>query len=409
MKSLWYKKNCSLPVMVLAAAFSMLISCAVDTDDEKDVSGKYDYLYESARITDTPLWPKYPDLTCFNFIYPSVDPYGNPAMLSGTITMGPEVKPGVKATGLILYNHFTIYMNEECPSSGDLMVQNMVITSLPGSGFITVSPDYWGFGSTSDKHQAYCIGSANARAAVDALLAAKKILREMGYIWDDSRLLNVGYSQGGQTAIAVSKLLDTSYSDINLSRTFAGAGPYDIPETYRVYLNTDITDTPSNVVNVLLAYNEYCSLNIPLSDIFKEPLLSHIDEWLYSKAYGRSEVDQYIGSTKLSDFLTPDVLNPESEVYNKIYEAMEKENLCKGWTPRRDRGYFLVHNTIDGTVPVENTKSLIEFLKQKGVTDVETVVDNMGSIAGALSTHEVGSLYLISGIMDWYKKEISSI
>ena len=405
MNMLWYKKVCRLSIMVLAV-ITMAVSCAVDKDDE-DISGKYDHLYESARITDTPLWPKFPDLTCFNFIYPSVDPYGNPAMLSGTITMGPEVTPGVKATGLILYNHFSIYMNEECPTSGNLTVQDMVNIRIPGSGFITVSPDFWGFGSTSDKHQAYCIGSANARAAVDALLAAKKILREKGYVWDDSRLLNVGYSQGGQTAIAVSKLLDTSYPDINVTCTFAGAGPYDIPETYRVYLNTDFTDTPSNVVNVLLAFNEYYSLNIPLSNIFKEPLLSNVDEWMYSKKYGRSVVDGYIGSSKLSDIMTPDVMNPESEVYRMLLEAMEKENLCNGWTPRHDKDYFLVHNTIDGTVPVENTIKLIQFMEQQGVTDVETVVENMGSIPGVLSTHDVGSLYLISGIKDWYKREKS--
>ena len=82
------------------------------------------------------------NLTVYIIEYPSIDPFGRPAMLSGTITIGDEVTADAPATGLLLYNHFTVYRADECPSRGELKVQKLI----PGSGLITISADYYGFG-----------------------------------------------------------------------------------------------------------------------------------------------------------------------------------------------------------------------------------------------------------------------
>ena len=117
--------------------------------------------------------------------------------------------------GLLLYNHFSVYRADECPSKGDLKMQKLIA----GSGLITISADYYGFGITEDKLQAYCISSVNAQASVDALLAAKELLPTLGYSWNDDILFNIGYSQGGQTSMAVVRLIDEKYPDLHITFT----------------------------------------------------------------------------------------------------------------------------------------------------------------------------------------------
>ena len=334
-------------------------------------------------------------MTVYNIEYPSTDPFGNPVMLSGTITMGDEVNATTPARGLVLYNHFTVFRADQCPSKGDLNVQQYMC----GSGLITVSADYYGFGITEDKLQAYCVSKANAQASVDALLAAKKLLRELGYSWNDDILFNAGYSQGGQTSMAVVRLIDEKYPDLHITYTFAGGGPYDIPQTYRDFIETDITGMPTTVISVLLAYNEYCSLGIPRSELFIEPTLSHIDEWIISKKYTNEEINEKVGSQHISDFATPIIINLESAVSKRLLEVLEKDNLCKGWKPRKDEHILLVHNTSDITVPPSNTVNMAAFLKEQGVKDVTVVMDDYGKLFGQ-PAHETGAvIFTVNAIL----------
>lgn len=359
-----------------------------------------------ARVTETVRYEK-EKTTAYNIEYPSTDPLGNPVVLSGTITVGDEVDKDHPGRGLLLYNHFTVYRANQCPSKGNLDVEKF----MTGSGLITISADYYGFGITEDRQQAYCISRANAQASVDALLAAKQLLKELGYSWNDDILFNVGYSQGGQTAMGVVRLVDEKYPDLHITYTFAGGGSYDIPETYRQFIRSGKTGMPSTVISVLLAYNEYAELGIPRSEIFKEPVLSHIDEWILSKRYTRSQIDDMVGTQTIADFATPTMLDLDSDLSQRYMQALEHDNLCKGWTPRKDNHIMLVHHEKDITVPVENTRNLYKFLKDAGVEDVELHDSNYfwlftqpahESGAIVMATYAVEKVTKILGIKTWF-------
>lgn len=190
-------------VMLLSTGV-VTTSCSVEDDPSEEPVIKL----PEARITET-IRKDDKRATVYNIEYPSVDPFGKPVTLSGSIIVGDEVDAdNMKASGLVLYNHFTVFHKSECPSKGDLAVPLLVV----GSKMILVAADYYGFGVTEDKHQAYCISRTNAQASVDALLAAQKLLKEKGYTWED-RLFNLGYSQGGQTSIGVLHLIAEKYPD----------------------------------------------------------------------------------------------------------------------------------------------------------------------------------------------------
>jgi hypothetical protein len=145
---------------------------------------------------------------------------------------------------------------------------------------------------------------------------------------------------------------------------------------------------------VLLAYNEFFRLGIKRSDLFKEPLLSHIDDWILSKQYKAEEIDNMVGTNAMTDFAASPILDLESDVSKRLMEALDKENLCKGWKPNEDSNVILIHNADDDTVPVENTDNLYFFLKDSGVSKAIRVKDHWGHIP-SMNTHDSGAIVFI--------------
>ena len=351
-----------LAAMMAIGTATMMTSCSKEDTPSDSPAVVPEPTVPAARITET-IRKEKAKATVYNFEYPSLDPYGKTATLSGSIVVGDEVEAGKQAAGMVLYNHFTVFQKDQCPSRGDLDI----VLKVVGSKLIAVAPDYYGFGSTGDKNQAYCMSRTNSQSSVDALLAARQILKEKGYTWGDY-LFNLGYSEGGQTAMGVVRLVAEKYPDIKITHTVAGAGPYDIGETYRQLVSSGETSMPSTVISTLLAYNEYYQLGVKNSEMFLDPTLSNIPTYLFSKDYKRNELEGKLASTKISEWIHPSLLDFKSSLSMKFMEVFEKENLSKGWKPRGDERISLVHNTLDACVPYANTTQLAEFFKRAGFT-----------------------------------------
>ena len=191
--------------------------------------------------------------------------------------------------------------------------------------------------------------------------------------------------------MSVVKVVAEKYPDIHITYTFAGGGPYDIPATYHDMVAADIAGQPSTVASVLLTYNQYYNLGIPRSEMFLEPLLSHIDEWILSKRYTRPQIDSLIGDLTVSQFATPTIMDLESDLSRRIIEVLDRNNLCKNWTPRGDEKIMLFHNTSDISVPPSNTENLYQFFQQHGI-DVDLYLNDYGS-SGTIDGHNTGAIF----------------
>lgn len=369
-----------------------------DTSDEDESP---ESVLGSPYFTEELVWPAYPELTNKNFVYPTRDPFGKPIMLSATITMGREIGPDTPLRGFVLYNHYTICRWNDCPNEGMLDMQHLLNALLPGSGFAIVSADYYGFGQTADSMQAYCLGSANARASIDALLAARRLVADEGYTWEDD-LLNIGYSQGAQTSIAVLRLATEEYPDLHFTRTMAGGGPYDLEETYRQYLTAGTAELPSAVISILMACNKYYRLGIARESMFKGRALDHLDEWVLSKQYSALEIDSKIGSHDITTFIAPPLLDLSSSVSKAMMAALAKENLCQGWTPRKDEDIMLLHNKSDEIAPEVNTTRLYDFFKAQGLENVELQKADYFSLG--LSEHVGGAAMFLAIVGKWMRE-----
>ena len=350
-------------------------------------------------ITDSIPVEIFPDYMNYVFNYPSVDPFGNPCTLSGTITVDKSrIADDKPYHGILLYNHFTIYATTQAPSRGAVEFP----TGAAFTHFIVVAPDYYGFGITEKEPQAYCISRANGRASLDAYLAAKRLIEDLNVKKGDDFVI-AGYSEGGQTTMSVLREISERHSEIKVKRAFAGDGPYDINSMYDA-ITKGTTEMPSTVCNVLYAFNHFFRLGYDIHDYLKDPVAKNFNKWFLSKENKRRALDEELIKTKkTSDICTDAVLNTNSALSRKFKAAFSQDALTSGWTPRRDFDVMLFHDTKDDVVPVENFYAMSKFLKAKGIKTEELVGEYSSETTkeAGITNHEVWALTFFLRIIEW--------
>ena len=354
-----------------------------------------------ACITDSIPVEIFPDYMNYVFNYPSIDPFGKPCTLSGTITVDKTlIEDNKPYNGILLYNHFTIYATTQAPSRGAVEFP----TGAAFTNFIVVAPDYYGFGITEKEPQAYCISRANGRASLDAYLAAKRLIEDL-QVKKGNDFVIAGYSEGGQTTMAVLREISERHPEIKVKRAVAGDGPYDINSMYDA-ITQGYTEMPSTVCNVLYAYNHFCRLGYDIHDYLKDPVAKNFDEWFLSKQNKRRALDEELIKTKkTSDICTDAVLNTNSTLSRRFKEAFSADALTSGWTPRKDFDVMLFHDTKDDVVPVENFYAMSKFLKDKGIKTEEFVGEYSSETTKELgvTNHEVSALTFFLRIIEWMR------
>jgi pimeloyl-ACP methyl ester carboxylesterase len=354
-----------------------------------------------ACITDSIPVLLFPNHMNYVFNYPSVDPFGNPCTLSGTITVNKSlIKENKPFNGILLYNHFTIYATTQAPSRGAVEFP----TGASLTDFIVVAPDYYGFGITEKQPQAYCISRANGRASLDAYLAAKRLIEDFKVKKNDDFVI-AGYSEGGQTTMGVLREISQRHPEIKVKRAFAGDGPYDINSMFDAITKGE-TEMPSTVCNLLYAYNHFFRLGYDIHDYLKDPVAKNFDDWFLSKQYKRRALDEELIKTKkTSDLLTDAFLDANNPLSRRFCAAFSADALTSGWTPRSDFDVMLFHDTKDDVVPVENFYAMSKFLKANGIKPEEFVGEYSSETTkeAGITNHEVSALTFFLRIIEWMR------
>ena len=354
-----------------------------------------------ACITDSIPVEIFPDYMNYVFNYPSVDPFGKPCTLSGTITVDKTlIEDNKPYNGILLYNHFTIYATTQAPSRGAVEFP----TGAAFTNFIVVAPDYYGFGITEKEPQAYCISRANGRASLDAYLAAKRLIEDL-QVKKGNDFVIAGYSEGGQTTMAVLREISERHPEIKVKRAFAGDGPYDINSMFDAVTKGE-TEMPSTVCNLLYAYNHFFRLGYNIHDYLKDPVAKNFDEWFLSKQNKRRALDEELIKTKkTSDLLTEAFLDASNPLSRRFSAAFSEDALTSGWTPRKDFDVMLFHDTKDDVVPVENFYAMSKFLKDKGIKTEEFVGEYSSETTkeAGITNHEVSALTFFLRIIEWMR------
>ena len=331
----------------------------------------------------------------FNYSYISIDPQGKPTELSARLYVPEAALNGTALNGIAIANHGTIASNAECPTmSADYE------GAFAWKNYAIVMPDYYGFGVSKAHPQAYLDPETTARGNVDAYLSALQLLQDRD-VAVPATVFNLGYSQGGFNAMANLRYVSSHPElGIRFRRTFCGGSPFDVPKTWESYLAEPLPNAAGFVPLTLVSFNEAQKLGIDYSHIFKEPILSHVQDWILSKQYTLATIKTHIGSSNLSDILTADMMAGTGADFNAILETCRRFSLTSGWTAPADGSWiYIYHSTQDDSVPYANYTAMKDYLNSVA-SDADIVWQS-----GANGDHINGCITFVRSIItnDYWK------
>lgn len=333
------------------------------------------------------------ELDYYNVHYPTVDARGHTMIMSGRICMRQMDVANKSVKGIILMNHYTITRDVESPSVSPYTYADL----FANTGYAVVMADYLGFGITKDYPQTYLHAESTAKQCLDLLRLSRKWLAEQG-INCNSEVYNIGYSQGGGVSMDVQRFAEAS--NVKLTKTMAGGGPYDLVGTYDEIIKQQKTNLPVEIPLFVVGMNYAYNFGFDYSKIFKEPLLSNYDEWLNSKTYNTNEISTKIGTQMISDIVQSDFLDSSNKQNIQFRNAMLLSSTTTGWTSKVLNPILIFHSTDDEVVPVLNANEMKAKLQSDGYTDANltAVIKSMGTHSNTGGLFNIYCYCVISGL-----------
>ena len=282
----------------------------------------------------------------FPVMYWSQSPNGDSLLVSGRVYL-PKQR---LLNGVVVANHYTICSDAEAPSNTISM--ESVFTM---KGYAVIMPDYVGYGVSRNEVHPYLEWRSAAKTAVDLLNCMPNLLDYYGYTYPHDVVVE-GYSQGGAVALGVARMIEETDEDWTVRKLYAGAGPYDPAATYLYSVEHDTMGIPAAIPLIVMGLSDAYDLGFELENFFYEPLVSHYAEWILSKKYTVTQINQHMGSIVMSELMTPEALDFNHPLADMLYEAL-LWNSNVGYDLQSD-AYFL-HSVDDEIVPLINSENLI--------------------------------------------------
>lgn len=277
------------------------------------------------------------------------------------VASGLVVLPGTTdPVPMVSYQHGTIASHAEAPS--ELPASDLELTlyaGLASTGFISVVPDFVGFGSSADILHPYYVEDLTAPAILDMIRAAREFVEDRNFHFN-GKLFLAGYSQGGYATMATHKAIEQSGLDgFNLIASFPAAGGYDVKAMQEYFFGLASYSEPFYIAYVAFAYKTHLAgWTQPLSDFFQEPYASRIPG-LFDGSMNGSQINGQLTSV-ITDLISPGLLaNIDSDPkYGYIVDAFNQNSLTD-WKPTIRM--MMYHGDADTTVPYSN--SVITYQK----------------------------------------------
>jgi len=312
--------------------------------------------------------------------YITHDEHGNEVYASGLVTipvLTPDFLAYIKQTtgrdftlSIVSDQHGTIFNNSETPSAATTQNPNLLSLLFSSVGlFMTVQPDYIGFGDSNQTHP-YIIEKSLANSTVDMIDAAIGFANQVGLPLNGQIFLS-GYSEGGYATMAAAKEIQLNHPEMDLKAVAPMAGPYDVEAMGEATLSAPYMAFPPFLAYIAYAYSDIYGLDI--KELVNEPYADNlstifdtnhtIGEIVYSLPLpGASPKDLFVPS-----FVDDYLVNKDNPLRVKF-----RENSLLDWTPQMPMK--LVQCTNDEIIPYQiTTQKAYDTFVQNGSTSVEIV------------------------------------
>lgn len=325
------------------------------------------------------------DVEIFSVTYRTIYK-GSDIIASGLVVL-PKTSDEV---GMLSFQHATVTVEADAPSNFSASDPNAVSNALlygsvSSSGFITVIPDYLGFGSSATILHPYYVEDFTASAVIDMLKAAKEFAAGNA-IQFNNRLFLAGYSEGGYATMAAHKAIEENNVDgFELVASFSGAGAYDVKGMQEYLLGLEAYNDPYYLAYLIRAYQLTFDYPAILTDFFKEPYASRIPS-LFDGLNNAEQIDAQLTNT-LGDLVQENLsekINSDA-AYSYILDALV-ENSLTDWAPEKEM--YLYHGESDATVPYQNSLDTYNTLLSQGASpDVVSLIPLEGTHTTAVTPY----------------------
>ncbi|WP_029522863.1 prolyl oligopeptidase family serine peptidase [Persephonella sp. KM09-Lau-8] len=229
----------------------------------------------------------------YKVLYWTTDDKGNKVKASGVMLLPVVEDPAIKdlySAPIISDQHGTIFLDTEAPSNvipkniqeivaylknpqgtpPQINPETIIALSYTGRlGFVTLMPDYIGYGVSKDHYHPYMIANSLANSAIDLINAALDYAEQNGEAVKREVYL-AGYSEGGYATLATAKKIQETNQRFKVKAVFPMGGTYNLEILALGLLQQENMPFPPFIAYVAYAYAESYD-NITLSDLINPP------------------------------------------------------------------------------------------------------------------------------------------
>jgi pimeloyl-ACP methyl ester carboxylesterase len=274
---------------------------------------------------------------------------GNKVLASGLLGI-PKNMPTTPA--LLSAQHGTMFRDADAPSNFPSTFSGFELGA--SAGFVTVIPDFIGYGESKAIVHPYYDMQSSAAAVVDIIKATKYYLESQKTAISD-KLFLLGYSEGGYVTMAAQREIETNKShNLTLTAAAEGAGGYDLTTMLAKVANVSTYATPSFLALFIQSYNTTYNFNRPLTDYFMPEYAAKIPA-LLDGSKTREQIDQELTtspSALLSTAFFNGLSNPAAE---SDFKAKIAVNSFPDWYPVSPTRMY--HGTADEAVFFETSQT----------------------------------------------------
>ena len=280
-----------------------------------------------------------------------------------------------EAFPILSYQHGTAVNDASAPSLTGLSLDNqeVLLISLITSpmGFITLFPDYEGFGDP-EKFHPYITAESYSHAIVNMVRAVKELSYELQL--DDPFQFNdqlhlLGYSEGGYATLAAQRGIELNYNDeFTITTSCPMAGPYDFGGTMVGYfLSIPSYPKPFYVPFVLTSHLWYYQGEDVDFSLYFKPFWADTLPSLFDGTHYGNEIDALMPENPL-DILLPEALDDFTNNEDHFFRVSLGENTLLDWTPQSPTYFF--HGMGDDIVPYENAQVTYDTFVANGAPNI---------------------------------------
>ncbi|WP_375579582.1 phospholipase [Marivirga tractuosa] len=348
------------------------------------------------------------DITAHRITYMTQNFDGSEVEASGLVLI-PIVKGSAKLTS---FQHSTLAkdpnpsIDQEDRAPSYLPENNVEIhlsaALFASNGYMISAPDYIGYGSTGDLFHPYEHAQTTATTSYDMLVAAREYaeflevnMRTEGET-EVEELHLLGYSQGGNSTMALHKYIEENHSnEFKIIRSAMGAGAYHKTAVgdYIFNFEGELDFSISLYLWVMDTYDKVY-LQRGMGYYLKEPFATEVSDNGYFAISNTNPQEIF------TDEFIAEVNNPDSE-----FRAALADNDVHDW--RAEAPIKLYHSREDALVPYFNSVDAFENLTANGSEEVLFETYEFGSdvpredihgAAGGRFFSDVISRYFASGL-----------